>query len=335
MIAAALTRAWYGPRGWTRWLLPLACLYGAAVAVRRLAYRRGWLPRVAVGLPVIVVGNITVGGTGKTPLVAALAARLRERGLRPGIIARGYGGRVGDQPIAVGPDADAATVGDEPLLLARRSACPVVVCRRRAAAAGWLANAGTVDVVIADDGLQHYALARDAEIAVCDGARGYGNRWLLPAGPLREPLARLKDIDLTLVQARDGDFYLAPGAARRLTDRQEERPLAEFAGTPVHALAGIGNPQQFFASLRAAGLCPTGHAFPDHHRYRREDIDFGDDRPVLMTEKDAVKCAGFADKRHWMVPVTAWLSTGALARVDALLDRLLQPADNHSRPRQT
>ncbi|MDN5863015.1 MAG: tetraacyldisaccharide 4'-kinase, partial [Salinisphaera sp.] len=169
-----------------------------------------------------------------------------------------------------------------------------------------------------------YAVARDAGIAVRDRMRGYGNGRLLPAGPLREPLGRLAEVDLDLVQGQGGDFWLEPGAARNLADCHREQPLAAFIGQGVHAVAGIGNPESFFATLRSAGLSPLPHIFPDHHRFRRADIDFRDDHPVLMTEKDAVKCHGLADQRHWAVPVTACFCALAAARVDTLLDRLAE-----------
>lgn len=324
-MQAALERAWYRRgSGWTAALLPLAWLYGAVVRLRRLAYARGWLASTHPGVPVIVVGNLTVGGTGKTPLAAALATRLAERGRRPGIVSRGYGGRAGDVPQAVAADADPAELGDEPVLLARRAGCPVAVCRRRAPAARYLVCEHGVDVIVADDGLQHYALARDAEIAVRDAARGYGNGWLLPAGPLREPLSRLKSVDLELVQGAGGDFGLAGDQAVPVAGGAA-RPLSDFAAAAVHAVAGIGDPERFFAMLRAAGLRPIPHPFPDHHRYTAADLAFGDDAAVLMTEKDAVKCTAFAEPRHWYVPVTARLEAAAATRLDSLLERVLEP----------
>lgn len=319
----AFVRGWYRGAAWTALLLPLAWLYGGVVRLRRLAYRLGWLHAARVGVPVLVIGNVTVGGTGKTPLAAAVALRLRERGLRPGLAMRGYGGRRVRRPRRVEAGSDPREFGDEPVLLARRTGYPVAVAPRRAEAAALLVGAG-VDVVVCDDGLQHYALARDAEIAVVDAARGYGNGRLLPAGPLREPLARLRDVDLSLRQGRGEDVELRPEPARPVTGAGEARPLAAFAGQRVHAVAGIGDPGRFFAALQDAGLVVTPHPFPDHHPFRPGDISFADDRPVLMTEKDSVKCGAFADARHWYVPVTAHLREDARARLDALLDRLLE-----------
>lgn len=316
-----LVRSWYTATPWTPLLAPASWLYGAAVGLRRHAYCRGWLHSTRVAVPVIVIGNLTVGGTGKTPLVAAMALRLLARGLRPGIAARGYGGRVRRGARRVTPESDPREVGDEPVLLARNTGCPVAVAPRRVEAAELLIEAGT-NVVICDDGLQHYALARDAEIAVVDAARGYGNRWLLPAGPLREPLARLAKTDLLLRQGVGGDFELVPGAARPLAGAGQARPLESFAGERVHAVAGIGDPERFFDMLRAAGLEVVPHPFPDHHAFREEDLRFQDDDAVLMTEKDAVKCTAFAGGRHWYLPVTARLNEVAATRLDDLLSRI-------------
>lgn len=321
----ALEQAWYRESaGWATLLLPLAWLYAAIVAVRRWVYRRGWLASAHPGVPVIVVGNLTVGGTGKTPLVGAIARQLRDRGRRPGIVSRGYGGGAGETPVPVTPDARADEVGDEPLLLARRIECPVVVCRHRVRAARYLVSACGVDVVIADDGLQHYALARDAEIAVRDGRRGYGNGRMLPAGPLREPLSRLATVDFELTQGAGGDFTLQGDLAHPVAGAAAPRPLAEFAGNELHAVAGIGDPERFFDALRGVGLTPQTHAFGDHHAYAGADLAFPDGAPVLMTEKDAVKCAAFAQPHWWYLPITAGLGTDARDRLEALYDRILE-----------
>ena len=317
---AAIEHSWYQDRP-IALLCPLAALFGVIAGARRALYRRGWCARIDVGVPVIVIGNITVGGAGKTPLTLAVAERLRGRGQRVGIVSRGYGGRARRYPLAVTPDTPVHEAGDEPVMLARRSGLPVAVDPRRPRAARHLIAACGVDIIVADDGLQHYALARDAEIAVIDAARGLGNGRLLPAGPLREPPARLKSVDLTLNQGAGKDFWLVADIARALIgDRRAA--LAAFAGQRVHAIAGIGDPERFFAMLRAAGLTVTAHARPDHHRYVPADFLFDDEAPVLMTEKDAVKCTELADSRHWMVPVTAALSADCEARLGALLDRV-------------
>lgn len=322
-----IERTWYRKRaGWIRLLLPLAWLYAGVVYLRRVAYRHGWLTSAHPGVPVIVVGNLTVGGTGKTPLVAAIAQQLRERGRRPGIVSRGYGGgNAGRAPVLVTVDSEAREIGDEPLLLARRTGCPVMVCRRRVQAARELVSACGVDVVVADDGLQHHALARDAEIAVRDARRGYGNGYLLPAGPLREPLSRLASLDMELVQGEDADFTLEGSWAYPVSGGAP-RSLVEFAGSDVHAIAGIGDPERFFGMLRAAGLSPHTHAFGDHQVYSRDDLSFSDGAPVLMTEKDAVKCASFAGPGWWYLPVTARLTPDVQRRLNTLYDRVLEAA---------
>jgi tetraacyldisaccharide 4'-kinase len=283
------------------------------------------------GKPVVVVGNLTVGGTGKTPLTIWLARELSAQGLKVGIVSRGHGRR-GGEPRAVQATSDWREVGDEPLILARRTACPILVAADRVAGARLLAARG-VDLILADDGLQHLRLARECEIVVIDGARGFGNGRLLPAGPLREPLIALSRADVVVVNGAPGHASLAralaPGSALgmsleaqeavRLDARAPPRALSAFCGQRVHAVAGIGNPQRFFEELRAQGMEVFEHAFPDHHPFSAPELVFGDELPVLMTEKDAVKCSTFADPRLWYVPVTAQFSAGdareLLARV--------------------
>lgn len=323
-MKAALEARWYQASPPPLWLRPLAALYGAIAIARRRRAQPASLP-----VPVVVVGNISVGGTGKTPFVIWLVGTLRAAGWRPGVISRGYGGRAPQYPYRVQVDSDPAFSGDEPLLIAQRSACPVVVAPDRHAAAQALLAAESVDVIVADDGLQHYALARDLEICIVDGARGLGNRALLPAGPLRELPSRLREVDLVVV---NGDGWNEPELqplrmrlrtqhARSLLDGIE-RPLADFAGQRVHGIAGIGHPPRFFDGLRAQGIDVIEHAFADHHAYRATDLQFGDGLPLLMTEKDAVKCRAFAAAGWWSVPVTAELSSTDTARVRELLDTL-------------
>jgi tetraacyldisaccharide 4'-kinase len=314
----ALNRLWYGSSGAAALLAPLSWLYGAVVAARRSAYARGWFASHHVARPIVVIGNLTVGGTGKTPLTVWLALALRERGYRVGIVSRGYG-RSGDAPRAVEPDDDWRVVGDEPLLLRRHASCPTIVGTDRVAAANALVAQG-VDVILADDGLQHLRLARDFELVVVDGARGFGNQRLLPAGPLREGISRLSTANVIVVNGKAEHASLAGAiaavpAARHVLEMRlelgdalalaggESRPLDRFRGELVHAVAGIGNPARFFRELRGRGIEPVEHAFPDHHPFAPADLDFGDRLPVLMTEKDAVKCRSFADARLWQVPV--------------------------------
>lgn len=311
ILADWLQRQWYARPAPNPWLQPLSAAFQAAAAARRAAYGRGWKTAERLPVPVIVVGNLSVGGTGKTPLTLWLAEFLGAAGFKPGIVSRGYGGCKSGAPLAVGADSDPREVGDEPLLIARRSGRPVYVFPQRARAGRALLAATDCDLVIADDGLQHYALARDLEIAVIDGARRFGNGACLPAGPLREPPARLPEVDLIVCQgtpeAGEYAMELVGATAVSLRDPSLRKPLAAFAGAPLRAVAGIGHPERFFAWLRRAGLDFEATAFPDHHRFRPQDICFGDGAPVLMTEKDAVKCQALAGEQHWYVPVEAKL----------------------------
>ncbi len=308
-----LQQRWQGRSVPVLALVPLSWIYGALVGLRRQLYHLGVLRRHRLAVPVIIVGNVTVGGTGKTPLVIWLSRFLLNAGYRPGIITRGYGGQATAWPQAVTPDSDPAQVGDEPVLLARGSGCPVVAGPDRIAAAGALLAAHHCDVLISDDGLQHLHLARDIEIVVIDGQRRFGNGLLLPAGPLREPAARAGRADLRVTQgsARDGEhgMELRAGHLRNLADGRV-RALPEFAGCTVHAVAGIGNPARFFAGLRAAGLVVQEHTFPDHHRFRAQDLEFGDGAPVIMTAKDAVKCERFARPEYWCLEAAAFPDAG-------------------------
>ena len=329
------TPAWWHDGSTPPWYSRvLAVLYGNLTALRRSAYRRGWLRRLRTGAPVVVVGNIVAGGTGKTPLVIALVERLRAEGWNPGIASRGHGREDEATPRWVDADSAASQVGDEPLLIARATGAKVRVDRDRVAAAKALVAAGC-DVIVCDDGLQHYRLARDIEIEVQDARRRYGNGRLLPAGPLREPVERAADCDFRVLNLgvaseadaqRDSDFgewpmRLQVGSAQPLHGGRAQ-PLSAFAGQRVHAVAGIGDPERFFSMLREAGIAVVPHAFPDHHAYVAADFEFGSRLPVLMTVKDAVKCADLTDAQAFMVPVDAVLPeafwSGLLERLSAL-----------------
>ena len=305
------TDIWYGRRHPLTWLLlPLSWLYGAIVRVRRRAYQKGWLASERLPVPVALVGNLTVGGTGKTPLVLRLVELLRAQGWTPAIITRGYGGRAEHWPQRVTPESDPDRVGDEPVLLARRSGCVVVAGPDRVAAGRLAIELSGCDILVSDDGLQHYRLARDLEIVLIDGTRGFGNGHCLPAGPLREPPARLSSVDLVLHKGGAGPGHhmqLRPGELVNLRDPTQRRPLSDLSGQRVNAVAGIGHPEPFFRQLEAAGLAVERRPYPDHHRYRAEDAEHWRGLPVVMTEKDAVKCAPFAASDHWMLPVTAIL----------------------------
>jgi tetraacyldisaccharide 4'-kinase len=321
-VQSWLNDIWYERAAPPWWLLPLSLIYGAVVVSRRRFYAMRKPTRVS--LPVIVVGNLSVGGTGKTPLVCWLVARLADLGFKPGVVTRGYGGSSGSIRLAAPSDAP-GVVGDESVLLARRSGVPVAIGHDRPAASQLLVNAGC-DVIVSDDGLQHYALARDCEIVVIDGDRLFGNGRLLPAGPLRENRSRLAAADAVVVNG--GRALLGGALSMRLEAKRAlslvggaVKGLEAFAGHSVHAVAGIGNPQRFFNMLRARGIEVTGHPLPDHARLQASDISFADGRPVLMTEKDAVKCELIAGPQHWYVPVTASF-TGAES--DALLKIVTQ-----------
>lgn len=321
-----LVAGWYG-MGPILWALPLVPLYW-------LAHRLAGLLRDApqhVGRPVIVVGNLTVGGSGKTPLVLHLVAQLRAAGHRPGIVTRGYG-RASAAIVLVTAAASAAEVGDESLLLARRSGCPVAVGADRVAAARRLLESHPeVDVIVSDDGLQHARLARAAEIVVVDGSRGFGNGWLLPAGPLREapgPVLRrttavvcngaLREADASMADAAWSTMTLEPDAAVQLSDGAT-RALGTFAGSAAHAVAGIGNPERFFVMLESAGLSVQRHPRPDHAPLAAADLEFGDGLPVLLTEKDAVKLPRGLRSGVWCVPVTARFAAVDSARLLMLI----------------
>ena len=315
------------PPDWrARLLQPLAALYRHAASRRRKRRQIGRLTRDGRTIPVLVVGNLFVGGTGKTPVVAWAASALAERGFRPGIVSRGYGGRARHWPQRVTPESDASRVGDEPALLARRTGLPVAVGPDRVAAARLLIDEGC-DVLVSDDGLQHYRLPRTVEWVVFDGVRGVGNGLCLPAGPLREPLSRLQSVDLVLANGRaDGLtpwwFALTPGTPRPVTAAVPESEGPPHPPQTVHAVAGIGNPERFFSSLEDRGHTLIRHPFPDHHPYRREDLDFADEHPILMTEKDAVKCAHMDLPRGWYLPVVADPAPETRTRMLASLDAL-------------
>jgi tetraacyldisaccharide 4'-kinase len=339
-----LTSYWYREPAGPSLLQPFAWLYGWAVRARRGAYARGWLRSFEVGRPVVIVGNLTVGGTGKTPLTIHLAQQLTALGVKVGILSRGFGGSAsrararGESGAAHAVRAGSPwqQVGDEPLVLLHRTGCPVVVARDRVAGARVLVAQG-VNVILADDGLQHLRLKRDCEIIVIDGARGFGNGRVLPAGPLREPLALLGQADVVVVNGapehpslrgalpaeRTLSMTLEPAEALAVDGRTACRLLESFRGSPLHAVAGIGNPARFFGLLRARGLTVIEHAFPDHHPFTAADLSFADELPVLMTEKDAVKCRAFASARLWYLPVAAAFSDAGSRELLLVLSRKL------------
>ena len=376
---------WYHKHPLVMLLVPLSWLFCMVSMLRRKAYQAHLLKVTRLPVPVIIVGNISVGGTGKTPLVVWLVDFLKQAGYKPAIISRGYGGGAQQWPQRVTPDSDAASVGDEAVLLARRCVCPMAVAPNRVAAAQMVLENNGCDIIVCDDGLQHYALARDIEIAVIDGVRRFGNGYCLPAGPLREPPGRLGSVDFVVVNgeavgtgevgeitsaargrkpkaacpavahvrpcdahgcasvtggrtpgetARDTwasavqgctsaargrkpevacpaqfSMRLHPGALRQVNGDNKICDPDVFHGQVVHAVAGIGNPARFFRHLKKSGINIIEHAFPDHHPFAAQDLQFGDDASVIMTEKDAVKCRGFARENHWYMPVDAQLDS--------------------------
>ena len=313
---SALERHWQRLTPVSVALLPLSWVFRALVWLRRMLYRTGLFRSFRLNAPVIVVGNISVGGTGKTPLVIWLAGLLREAGYRPGIVTRGYRGASPVWPVTVTAETSANLVGDEAVLLARRSGCPVMAGPDRVESARRLIEQGC-NVIVSDDGLQHYRLRRDIEIAVIDGARRFGNGLCLPAGPLREPVARLESVHLRVAngapQAGELGMTLTPSGFYNLAEpglhaAPEQTPkqfTTQFGNTPVHAVAGIGNPERFFITLRGLGLTVIPHAFPDHHAFQAGELEFGDKLPLILTEKDAVKCEHFAKTHFWVLAVDA------------------------------
>ncbi len=312
-LSNAIQRSWYEPSLLTWLLLPVSYLYRLLVWLRQKAYAAGLLKTQRLPIPVIVVGNITVGGTGKTPLVIWLCEYLKKMGWKPGVVSRGYGGKSGSSQL-VNEASDPYLVGDEPVLIARCTRCPVSVGRDRVATAQKLLDKFSCDIIVSDDGLQHLALGRDIEIAVIDGERRFGNKLCLPSGPLREPVSRLNTVDMKVTNGKalenEHEMTLLMSDAVNLVDHSNRKALDEFRDKSIHAIAGIGNPDRFFFQLRRKELNILPHPFPDHHNFTKTDLDFNDNLPVLMTEKDAVKCSAFASENHWYVPVDAVMSEG-------------------------
>lgn len=311
---SGLQRHWYRITPLHLVLLPVSWLFGALAALRRMLYRNHILASHRLPVPVIVVGNISVGGTGKTPLTLALTDKLIQFDMHPVIVSRGYGGSV-QQPTQVMADSDARVCGDEPLLMARRGLCPVWVGRDRVATARAALQAHPeCDVILCDDGLQHYRMQRDVELVVVDGKRRFGNGLLLPAGPLREPVSRLSSVDAVVVNgegAAPGEYTMRLHGElfHNLFNPSKTLQAYCFQGLRLHAVAGIGNPQRYFDQLRAMGLDCTEHPFADHHPYTPEELAYTECDALLLTEKDAVKCTSFADTHYWVLRVEALIDT--------------------------
>lgn len=318
---------WYTKHPLGLLLLPLSWFYTLIIVLRRLCYQSGLIAVNQVNAPVIIVGNISVGGTGKTPLVIWLVKYFKSKGYKPGIVSRGYGGKFSGKTQQVRPDSDPFLVGDEPVLIAKRTACPVAIAVQRRRAAEELIEHYDCDLIICDDGMQHYSLDRDIEIAVVDGQHRFGNKHCLPAGPLREPVSRLKTVDFVVskyiagrheykMEYRYGDLISLTNSARMMS-------VASLSAQSVHVIAGIGNPDRYYSYLRNQKLNLIMHEFSDHHPFAAEDIKFNDDLPVVMTEKDAVKCAAYATERHWYLPITATLPESFTYRLETLMKEVM------------
>lgn len=323
-IENLLTQAWYKKNALSVALRPVSWFFCLLVYLRRFTYHIKFFRSVKLPVPVVVIGNITVGGTGKTPLVIELAELLKRTGYRPGIISRGYRGKARSWPQQVRPDSDPVMVGDEPVLITRRTHCPMAVGPDRVAAARALLKYHDCDIILSDDGLQHYKLGRNIEIAVIDGTRRFGNGFCLPAGPLREPVNRLQNVDFKFTSGTAANDEIPMRYEVEdlvsMIDSDNTCRLSELKGKQVHAIAGIGNPERFFNQLRAFGLGVIEHSYPDHHEYLRKDVTFNDNLPVIMTEKDAVKCFRYSKENSWYLPISIKLPKNFEAQFIDLLE---------------
>ncbi len=303
-------------------LLPLAGVFYLLSRLRILLYKLSILKTYKAPVPVIIIGNISVGGTGKTPLIIELVKQLQQQGKKPGVISRGYGGKAASWPQIVDAQTDAQQVGDEPQLIFQHTACPVVVGPDRKQDIELLLKKFDCDVLLSDDGLQHYALQRDIEIVVVDASRKFGNQFFIPAGPLRESQSRLKQVDMVIYNGGSNQqisFSMQPTDCKAVSGSDaEHKSLDSFSGETVHAVAGIGNPQRFFSLLEAHNIVVIPHIFKDHHIYQQHELNFADNLNVLMTEKDAVKCSLLHLPVHWSVPVNIVLNTSAQNKLKQL-----------------
>ncbi|MCG6937828.1 MAG: tetraacyldisaccharide 4'-kinase [Gammaproteobacteria bacterium] len=328
----SLLQLWYQPNVLVWLLLPLSWLYCFISVMRRKLYQLNIKKSYSSQVPVVVVGNIVAGGSGKTPLLIGLCEYLRNKGFKPGVVSRGYGGSVsGVKQVTETDSAD--VVGDEPLMIFRKTNVPVVVAADRVAAVNYLLEHNHCDVVLSDDGLQHYRMKRDFEIAVVDSARRFGNNFCLPAGPLRERVSRLNEVDMVVYNGREsitsGQCYylLEIAGVNKLAGENSSQlssQLSSFCGKPVHAVAGIGHPQRFFEQLRQNGLEVIEHAYADHHEYRQHDFSGWNNECIIMTEKDAVKCRHLSLADAWVVSVKAVFSDALEARLSTELLPLLK-----------
>ena len=324
MTMKRLDHYWYSQNFIAWFLLPLAGLFCFVATLRRFLYRAGLLKSYQAPVPVVIIGNITVGGTGKTPLIIEFCQQLKKHGLNPGVISRGYGGQSTRYPVLVTENTSAFEAGDEPVLIARRTNCPVVVGPDREADIKLLLAEHKCNIILSDDGLQHYRLKRNAEIAVIDQTRKFGNGFCLPSGPLREPVSRLHHVDMTIVNGGESDtssFVVVTDKLVSLVD-SKQASFEIFKDKKIHALAGIGNPDRFFKILDDHAIDYIPHVFPDHYIYKTEDLEFNDGLGVLMTEKDAVKCKRFNLNNYWYMPIDVQLSDSAQQRFDQIIKQV-------------
>jgi tetraacyldisaccharide 4'-kinase len=319
-----LVDAWYSSAWWLTLLRPIECIYRTLVVLRRYSYRIGIFSRYRASKPVVVVGNITVGGTGKTPVVIALVEALAEQGIRAGVVSRGYGARDAAFPHELGEQSRVSDCGEEALLIYHRTSCPCVVSPSRTAAVRALQAAHSVDVIISDDGLQHYALERDLEILMYDAQAAFGNGYCLPAGPLREPMSRMHSVDIILARGLDdpviGMQFQQDALINIVTGESQLLTAGKLAGS-VYAVAGLGRPDLFYTGLRELGYSIEERRFDDHHEFRAEDFSQLTDKPIIMTEKDAVKCHGLVGDNAWYLQISAILPDAVIQSVVSLTGR--------------
>lgn len=315
-LQSRIEHEWQQPGVLSASLYPLSLLYGGVVAVRRLMYRYGLRNSYRAPVPVVIIGNLTVGGTGKTPLIIHLLDALQAKGIKAAVISRGYGGSATRYPLIVDANTDAAECGDESALIFQKTGAPVAVGPDRRASVEALLNAFDVELILSDDGLQHLALERDLEVCVVDGARGNLNQRQLPAGPFRESPRRLRSVDFVVCngggcQHFDFDMRISAGSPYPIGSSD----AVFLADDGVHAVAGIGNPERFFSTCEQQGWDIERHPFPDHHQFTISDFDFADGRPILMTEKDAVKCTDIADRNLWALPVDVTIEPDLITHI--------------------
>ena len=326
-LETLIEKVWYSKNIFSLLLSPLSLIYISIIYLRYTLYQLGLISITKINVPTIVIGNIVAGGTGKTPLVIWLAKHFKDKGFLPGIVSRGYGGTYLSNIELVKPTSNPMLVGDEPVIIARNTNCPVVVAKKRAKGAKELVEKYNCNIILCDDGMQHYSLARDIEIAVIDGQRRFGNNYCFPAGPLREPKSRIFKADLivskynarTCEHKMDYTYHQLVS----LNELSKTIPISDLHGMTVHAIAGINNPDHFFSYLRSHKLELIVHKFPDHYSYTEDDVKFDDNFPVVMTEKDAVKCQNYSSDKHWYIPISAELSKSFVCDLDKLMGKII------------